>query len=110
LSLRENRFCLVVVNALEAFTVGYRNFASSFQSASVVAYGQSVLRLAVRLPLVTCDVTFYVFAPPLRWVMSIECGGLEDGCDKGHKLNDYCIAAVAKLLWGFFLCVLCELR
>jgi len=96
LRLREHRFCLFVMNALEACTVGCENFACTFQGTSVVPYGQGKLRLAVRLPLVACDPQFYVG-------MSIECGGFEDGCDEGHKLNNHYVTTVAKLRWGFFL-------
>ena len=91
LRFREHRFGLLVVKALEACIVWRMNFASTFQSASIA-----------RLPFVMCDPDFYVFAPPLRWVMSTECNGLEVCCDEGHELYDHCIPAVKNALWVLF--------
>jgi len=87
LRLREHRFCIVIGNALESCTVVCGNFACTFYGTSAIPYGQGVLRLAVRLPLVTCVPQFYVFAQRLCVVLSIECGGLEDGCNEGKDTS-----------------------
>jgi len=105
----EDRFGFVVIDALVTCTVGCGDFACDFENFRVVAYGQSILRLSIRFPLVTCDPELDIFVPTLHWVVKVDYAGLKNVCDAGDQFEDDCTAATAVFVEGSSLNIRCQL-